>query len=166
MYNTIIIFFFKLGAPIFFSLTVYYIKPPETAPWIACISNTVARWTYYWCPQKCEIIMVLYNCLLIQYCNSNKGHFSIASHWIIALNLFASFVLSVFFASFLYCSFYWYRFPNYCYSGCCCSLLLLKAIAKSFPLLFFIAFKREKIDNYCCCNSCMTLNMKQYNNEA
>ena len=66
--------------------------------------------------------MVAIKLLIFQYCDINIGLFSILIYF-----------WYQFFAFFLYCSLYSY-----------CSSLLLKVIAINIPLLFVIAFEKEK----------------------
>ena len=68
-------------------------------------------------------------------------------------------------ASFLHCSPYSYCSSNYSDSNSCCSLGLLKALAKSNGNLFAIASKSEKSDNYCYCDSWKNDNYKETNTE-
>ena len=97
--------------------------------------------------------MVLSNYSFFQYCDSNIG-FSFLLH--IKLLLFQQQMLSLSISllnflyrscrltSFLYCIPYSYRYPNYCASNRCSSLMILMAIAKSKRNLFSFASKSEK----------------------
>ena len=89
----------------------------------------------------------------------NIGLFSIAHCKVIALYLFCL----IFGIIYLLLTFLWFHLLHY--SDSCCSFSLLKAIAISISLLFTIAFKSKKINNYCCWDSWKCGNYTESNTE-
>ena len=75
---------------------------------------------YYWCPQNCEIIMVLSNHAFFQYCDSDIGLFLFAPCKVITPNL----LCYNFFAFSLYLPLYSYSSTIYPDSDSCHFFLL------------------------------------------
>ena len=116
---------FQLHQTISLHLIAWYVSQ------LAKILMVQLKWKYFLVPyQNFEFSHVVISILNypFSYCSSN-----FAEAKVVALNLFASFFVSVlyvhlFMASFLYGSQYSYRTPNYWEYNSCCSFSISKAI--------------------------------------